>query len=288
MKIIHLFFSIFSFIIERVPLLQNLLKSIHFKGKVILVSKINKKYLKSEKFIDSVNGLKYEFNLKDEIQKYIYFNVYERRSWKLVKNYIKKGDICIDVGANVGFYSLNFAKIIGDKGKVFSFEASPNTFQVLKKNIYLNNFENNIYFYDIAISDKKGEVIFSLSDEHDHSGWGHIGYDSRYNSIKVPTTTLDEFLEENNLLNVDFLKVDIEGAEDLLLIGAEKSLKANRIKCVFIEFSGMDEAAINYRIKRFSDFGYSLISPIDVLNEINSGKRFSKSVTDNMLFVLKK
>lgn len=93
----------------------------HFKGKVVVVSKIQEKFLPEGEFVADVKGIKYELNCKDWIQKHIYFDTFERREIKIALRYVRMGGIYFDVGSNIGFYALNFAKQAGKKRKSICF-----------------------------------------------------------------------------------------------------------------------------------------------------------------------
>ena len=67
---------------------------------------------------------------------------YEGNETELVKREIKEGDLVIDVGANIGYYTLIFAKLVGEKGKVYAFEPEPRSFKLLKKNVEENKYQN--------------------------------------------------------------------------------------------------------------------------------------------------
>ena len=68
--------------------------------------------------------------------------LHEKTIVNLVKNEIKKGDVVIDIGAHIGYYTVLFAKLVGPEGRVFAFEASPTNFKILKKNVDVNGYQN--------------------------------------------------------------------------------------------------------------------------------------------------
>ena len=70
--------------------------------------------------------------------------IYNKFETEIVKNQIKESDIVIDIGAHIGYFSLIFAKLVGNNGKVFSFEPEPENYKILKKNIEINNYQNVI------------------------------------------------------------------------------------------------------------------------------------------------
>ena len=140
-------------------------------------------------------------------------------------------EIIVDVGANVGYYTVNLAPLVR-KGKVISIEADPESCEILKTNCKLNNL-SNVEIYNCAAADKKGEVTLYQSDTH--SGINSIflenSPDLKNKNTVVQTVTLDSLLE--NEKRIDWMKVDVEGAELSVLRGAKDTLQ--KTKRILIE-----------------------------------------------------
>lgn len=135
---------------------------------------------------------------------------------------IKPNQIILDIGANVGYYSLKFSKIMGHTGKIIAIEPDPNSYFTLKQNFELNDF-SNIEIHNVAITDKN-EVIH-LFQNQTHSGKSSIFKNSDFKeSIKISTKTLDE-ITGNRFSKIDFIKIDTEGSELSILKGATETLK---------------------------------------------------------------
>jgi len=141
---------------------------------------------------------------------------------ELVKSNVKKNDIVIDVGANIGYYTLLMAKT---GAFVNSYEPAPSNFKLLKKNVTHNNFLSNVKLYNKAVSNFNGKSKLYL--QKTNSGGHQLGFDpfQTDNSIEVEVTKI-------NLDKIDFAKIDVEGSEFHVLEGM-KSLP-NKI---LIEFS---------------------------------------------------
>ncbi len=197
------------------------------------------------------NKIHYSLNLNDPLQKKIFLSLYESKDLQLVLNYIKPGAICIDVGANIGFYTLHMAKALNNRGKVYAFEADPGVFEKLKTNCGLNNFSSpTVQLFCAAVSNKTGETEFyQSSDVCTGSGSIENFPDIGGQKIQVKSIALDDFLEEEKISNIDMLKVDIEGHEFSLLQGAESALKKHIIKNIFLEFNGQRLRETGYRLK---------------------------------------
>jgi len=141
------------------------------------------------------------------------FKIHEPLTTELIKNIVKEGMICIDLGSNLGYYTLLESKLVGNSGKVIAFEPSPVTYEHFKKNLEINQ-TTNVDHFNIALGDTNGKVKFLVSKL---SNWCRVVDDSTTtfddNVIKVPMLTLDTFSSEHQLNKIDFIRMDIEGYE---------------------------------------------------------------------------
>lgn len=157
--------------------------------------------------------------------------IYEPYETELILNAVKEGDTFVDVGANIGYYSLLVASRIGQNGKVYSFEPVPDNYSLFEKSIKKNGFKN-IKVFKNAVSDKGGENVKIYLDKENlgkHSM-------SRENVtletiITTKTVTLDTVINEK----INVMKIDVEGAEGLVLKGA-KSILQQKSLTIFMEF----------------------------------------------------
>ncbi|GIW67111.1 MAG: hypothetical protein KatS3mg095_1009 [Candidatus Parcubacteria bacterium] len=126
-----------------------------------------------------------------------------------------KGKIFLDVGAHIGKYSILFSDFYD---KIYAFEPEPSNFEILKLNIELNNLQNKITPLNLAVSDKNGEIEFFISK---YSVTHSIVKNETGKSIKVKSISLDNFFKEYKIKveDVILIKIDVEGAEDLVLKG---------------------------------------------------------------------
>ncbi len=119
------------------------------------------------------------------------------------------GDIIIDVGAGNGDEVLVYSQLVGRRGKVYAIEAHPKTYNNLKRSVEFNRTDN-IYCYQLAISNKEGTLYINNSE----SWYANKITDSDQNSSKVRSTSMDLFVKENRIDHIDFLQINIEGAEE--------------------------------------------------------------------------
>ena len=128
--------------------------------------------------------------------------------------------IVYDIGANAGFYSLIFSRLVQSNGKVIAFEPDSNNISDLRKHLVINDI-NNVTIIQAAVSDNAGVVGFSTTG----GATGKIQNKSKY---LIPTIQLDELIEKGILPPPDLIKMDVEGSEAKVLIGAKKLIKQKR------------------------------------------------------------
>jgi FkbM family methyltransferase len=209
-------------------------RQVDFKGKLLISQYVS---LPSTNGTYSSRGVTFDLSFSDDIQKAIYFNTYERHELRFLERYIQSGWQCVDIGANVGFYTLNLAKLVGPTGRVYAVEAAPGNFEKLNRNLSLNSF-TNCHLSQAAITSADGPVRFHCSPSR-NSGWGRIdNFAGSAGEIEVPGLTFDAYVRRTGLANVDFLKIDIEGHELAFLQGARDSLDSGLVKRMMVEYCG--------------------------------------------------
>lgn len=168
-------------------------------------------------------------------QAYGSFIVYARwpeyAELNFIYGFLKKGDTYIDVGAHIGDSSLIAASKI-KTGKILACEPTPEIFDELSKNIRLNNLESLIIPIKKAISYKDELAYFSIENE---SEINHLVSSTTKNSIQVQTTTVDSIFKEYSLESVALLKIDVEGFELEVLLGANQALRNKKISHILFE-----------------------------------------------------
>jgi len=141
---------------------------------------------------------------------------------------------CIfDVGANQGEWSLKIANIFPNAA-IYSFEIAPATYESLSKAV---GDIKNVHINNIGLSNKRGEVELKYyPNEHFLSSIYDYPHQSQYEIIKAKTISGDEYIKENNIKTIDLLKIDVEGAEHLVLMGFEDALKRKAISIIQFEY----------------------------------------------------
>lgn len=142
----------------------------------------------------------------------------------IIKKNLQPGQTFLDVGANIGYFSLLASQIVGEKGKVFSFEPEPRNVGFLTKNIELNNFTQTVVIPQ-AVGEKPGQLTFYLEEENKGDHRSFDSGDGR-RTIQVPMTSIDAFFKQNTS-PLHYMKVDVQGFEIQVLKGMKETLKKN-------------------------------------------------------------
>jgi FkbM family methyltransferase len=203
-----------------------------------------------------------------------WLGTYEAAKQREMNRVSREGMTVWDIGANVGFYTLAFARAVGDRGSVVAFEPLGSNVAFLLRHIELNDFRN-VTVFQSAVSDRSGFISFSLGA---HSSMGKIESDSTY---KIPSIAIDEFIAGQSLSKPNLLKIDVEGAEALVLQGAEILLTRDGPE-IWLALHG--KKAMSDCTQLLKSFGYSLYrldgsqaDEIDV-DEIVAKKEGSRSI----------
>ena len=159
-----------------------------------------------------------------EIERMMLLDCYEPHTLSVISRFVKTGDVCFDIGANVGSISLALAKAAGPSGKVVAFEPGPPTQRRLRKNVELNpNYREVISVVPMGVSSRPGTLRWK---EHDDNP-GNASLDA-HDGQEVRVTTVDIFTEQNSIDQVDFIKIDVEGMEYEVLLGAVDTLATSK------------------------------------------------------------
>lgn len=169
-----------------------------------------------------------------------HYGTYEYGTLTIMKEILKKGDTFIDIGANIGLMTLHAAKITGKSGKVLSFEPLSSTYNILNKNIILNNFQN-IKAINIAIGSTNGIVDIFENIAVCRGAASLIKSNNTKYHHKVDIKRIDNYLKEQNIKNINCIKVDVEGWEIEVLKGATNILSDHSAPICIIECSSLFE-----------------------------------------------
>lgn len=192
-------------------------------------------------------GGKIYLNLREAISERAKFiGYYEYQKTKLFKKIVKPGMTILDIGTNKGYFTLLSAKKMDDEGKILSFEPHPENCYWIKKSISANGYKS-IKLFQIALFNKNGEVrLFEGSKSGHHS----LVRNKDLGSITVQMKKLDDVLAEQKISKVDLIKIDVEGAENQVLGGANKLLAQQSPKLI-IDIHDIDRKKLFRTLEKF-------------------------------------
>jgi FkbM family methyltransferase len=271
--------------------LHKFLTALHLGLQGQLFKTIREKYLlkrykqafssQKETVLVYYDGIKLELNTKSKLSELIAFNRFEHDDLEFVRFFLKPGGTFVDIGSNIGLYSLIASDKVGKNGKVYAFEPTPETYQRLRNNILVNKFDN-IVSYKKAVSNKTGIEQFSISlDGYD--AWNSLGKPSEgkiIEKITIDTISLDDFFQMNNITNIDLIKIDVEGWEVNVLRGGENYFRSTKSAALIIEFTDINLLNAGFcaydLFSILKDFGYQLFS-FDAKNKSFNSHKFQES-----------
>lgn len=173
--------------------------------------------------------------------------------------FVSPGDVVFDVGANIGMFTV-FSLLKKNAKHVYAFEPVKSTHEILRNNCKLNKILKNVGLINKGLANKRG--FFEISISNSNIGANSIIFNRNDNSESVSITTLDYFVESQSIRKIDFIKVDIEGAERLFLEGAKKTLANFKPKLSICTYHLIDDPVVltklilqanpNYKIEYFS------------------------------------
>lgn len=204
-----------------------------------------------------------------------YCGLYEYEEMSFLSHNLNKGDYFVDIGANIGVYSI----LAASKGaKVISIEPVVSSFEILRKNIELNNFQDLIKAINIGISNK--EEILNFSSNQDTLSHVVTSVDEKKGGIKVNSSSLDKTLKG---IVPKFIKIDVEGFETNVIEGAEKTLQNKNLNGIIIEligggrYYGFDEDILHQKILSYGFNTYKYYPKTKKIISMNNKKNMKKN-----------
>lgn len=153
-------------------------------------------------------------------------------------SYVKPGQVALDIGANVGLYTLLLSRQVGPSGRVFAFEPGPKSYSLLIRNISVNGYAQATAA-NVAVSDSNGtiDLFVCRTGESDNRVAGTLMSTEERDRMSIQSITIDDYLAGQGVQAVDFVKMDIQGAEPLALRGMEQTLRRSPNVRMIMEYS---------------------------------------------------
>lgn len=208
-----------------------------FKLRVIRNKKYQLKF-KGKSFFEHKLSNDMRINLyNDSVLSKMIYDGFEKDELHFVSEVLKKGDIFIDIGSNVGLFSLIASRCVGSDGKIIAIEPTPTTYERLLENIAINGI-TNIESRNIGLSNELGELNFYISDSG-YDAWNSFvpSADNKLQKqISVNVSNLDHELQHVDKAKIKLVKIDVEGWEKYVLKGGASFFK-NYSPIVMVEFT---------------------------------------------------
>ena len=197
-----------------------------------------------------VNGMSIEVDKRDLVGDHIaYWGAWEKDAVAFVRHYLKPGMVVIDAGTHVGQYSMISSRCVGPSGQVHGFEPHPGLFNVFQRNIKRSDCRN-VVSQQLALGKRAEERLLYPSAVNNLGATSFVPAGPECgNPLSVTVIRLDDYVAEHAIEGVDFIKVDVEGAELELLEGAEKTLNENYNIVLMIEFYALNATRFGYTIQ---------------------------------------
>ncbi len=249
--------------ISQIPFIENKLAESIIAGSKLSQKLIagNQLYPKGSFRNCTRNNINYRVDISDYMEHAIYFGISDGGDFdrRVLYSLIQEDFVCFDVGANIGETTFNFARL-APKGMIYSFEPVPFLFERLKANYELNQF-NNISLQNLAVSDKKEELFFEIPDNKNSAGISLLKEKSSKSDV-VYSITIDEFVRQQSVSRIDFIKIDVEGFEHFVINGSVQTLQKFH-PILFIEIDNKNLNKNNTSEKLLlsqlqNDLGYAL------------------------------
>ena len=177
-------------------------------------------------------GVRMRVDVDEYTQRRIFYGAYEPGEVAILKRLLRPGDIALDVGAHVGFFTLLAAAAVGDSGEVHAFEPAPSNYQALTENVALNGFRN-VVPNNVAVADEAGSVELGRTGGTNTGAYTQGG---KQGSFTVQTVALDQYATEQiGDRPLRLFKIDVEGVEPQVMSGFRLRLRAQPPDALLIE-----------------------------------------------------
>jgi FkbM family methyltransferase len=224
----------------------------------------------------AVHHGKYKFNFNndgdyEEILYHAFWDKYFSNEKNKIQDFVKKGNVVIDVGANVGLFSLILSDLVDESGKVYSFEPIPLLHKKLNNNINLNEIRN-VATIETGIGETESETEIFLNPEQSGLSSAVAKPSGNFVSQKIKLTTLDKYFMSRKE-KISFIKIDTEGYEPKVLRGAKELINRDK-PVIYIELGGDHQQTSIEALEILKELSYSCEAEKIDLTKIPAGINF--------------
>ncbi|NUN70740.1 MAG: FkbM family methyltransferase [Bacteroidetes bacterium] len=203
-------------------------------------------------------GISLVLNLQKDVDRYFFLDKFEDETLRVYRAIINPGDTVVDIGANIGIYSILGSRRVSPDGTIIAFEPSDWANERLHRNIRLNACQN-IRVFKNAVSDVDGILSFHITEDDAYNSIGSAPMVPVRKIVEVEAVTLDAFLPSIGIHHVHVLKIDTEGADYLVLKGAVQLLRSDKAPVIFMEYNRNITEGYGFRL----DDMYTLLTSLE-------------------------
>jgi FkbM family methyltransferase len=198
----------------------------------------------------------YRMRVDWQIHRSFVYGSWEPEVVEMIKQQVTAGMRVLDLGAQSGFYSLLFSKLVGPSGSVVAFEPLPANYRLLEENLNLNRI-TNVTVERSAVADRSGEISFDFPVDEPSLVAGPVLESDNQGTFRVPSISIDDFIVQRRT-PVHFIKMDVEGAEGMVLRGAKRTLEEfHPILAIELHFTGQVSPSLSIPL-RLRELGYQI------------------------------
>ncbi len=208
-------------------------------------------------------------DLANAIHRQIFMGCFARDMTRWARTLLPLGGTFLDVGAHAGYFSLIAADRVGHTGRVYAIEPNPRTFSALQTNLTANRVEH-VLPHNCGLADRAGTILL-------HAPPSRLDYNATvlpradWQSVEVPSRTLDGCVAEWRVDRIDLMKLDVEGAEPLVLAGGSDCLTRGVVRHMMIEINGP-------RLTEGGSSPASLVSTLDSLGFVSASAAAARAI----------
>jgi len=227
----------------------------------------------------------------DSVAKKVFFGNYEKGTCRFIQKILRGGEVVYDIGANIGFYTILFSRLVGDTGKIHAFEPSQREYHSLCENISLNKL-NNVVLNQLGISNQNTLATLNVLKDEKFGAYNTLGKvthhavrNAEINQETIRLTTLDSYFENYSSKIPNLLKVDVEGVEKLVFQGGRSILKSEDAPLIVCEICEETLEGTNSSSEEIcqllKQYGYSIYN----LDNDGNISEYKKSFSQNAVAI---
>lgn len=234
-------------------------------------------------FVEKANfGAVFSGTTADVLQRYVYyFGCWEPHVEAVIADCLSPGDTFIDIGANIGYFTLFGASRVGPTGSVVAIEASASTFDRLRQNVERNGASRTVRLIHAAVADREVSVVLHRGPE-DNSGMASILRESGEGDEEIMAQPLGSLVSEQELESARLIKIDVEGAEGLVMEGMHGILP-KLLQCDFLVELNPALASVQVTLDAFRELGWR---PYEILPGDSLDNYFETRLTAHLVPLL--